>query len=321
MNLGHIGLGTFPFSNVFGSITSAEAEAVVHTFLDEGGRYIQTAPYYEGVDPLMGGILSKVDRGSYHLGTLCAKDRESTLSGTRAAIFRQCEDSLRHLKIDHIDLYMTSTPEVTDAKFGETISAMEDLQREGKVLEIGVCNVTLAQLLEYNAAGSVRYVQNRFSILDQEADLEVRQYCAKHGIGLVPYNVIEWGLLTSKILGPLSLREGDLRKRVLPVFSEAPVQEIQRWVQECVLPISTEHETTIEALAIGWVINQSAVTVCPVGATSRDQIKSSLRGRELLGKSEVIKRMDDAYREFEQRIQRSHGTSVNQFLRNSYGLW
>ena len=318
---GDIGLGTFPFSNVFGKVTAGEADAITHAFLDAGGTYIQTAPYYEGVDPLVGGILKGVSRDRFRIGTLCVKDRDSRIAGSRSAVLSQCEDSLAKLGLDHIDIYLTSMPEGSDVPFGETIEAMEELRARGKIAEIGVCNVTLEQLQEYNASGSVRYVQNRFSILDQEQDRSVREYCAENGIGLIPYNVIEWGLLTSKIRGPLNLRDGDLRTRVLPVFEEEKVSVIRSWVESRLVPLASEFSTSIEAIAIGWVISQSAVAVSPVGATSRSQIRSSLEARALRGNEHLLSAVDLAYQSLAESIRSEFDLSLNEFLRNSFGLW
>lgn len=321
MELKGIGLGTFPFSNVFGLIDENEARKITHSFLDAGGRYIQTSPYYRGVDQLMGKILRDVPRSSYYWGTLCVKDRQSELSGKFKAIISQCEDSLKHTGLGYIDLYMTSTPEAKDAPFSETIEAMIELQKQGKVREIGVCNVTLAQLKEYNFNGAVKYVQNRFSILDQEMDKDVREYCVQNGIGLVPYNVIEWGLLTNKILHDLNLRPNDLRKRVLPVFDDAPVQVIREWAICYLKPLADQTNTSIEALAIHWVLNQPGVSVCPVGATKNEQILSSLKALGLSGRMDIIKQMDRAYSILVTDIRDKYGKELNDYLRNSYGKW
>ncbi len=227
LGLNGVALGTFPFSNVFGKVTSGEAAEIVACFIAAGGGYIQTAPYYEGVDSLMKGILATYPRNSYRLGTLCVKDRRSNIAATYKAIMAQCDDSLSALGVDYLDVYLTSTPKDTDAPFGETIRAMNDLRKEGKIRAIGVCNVTLAELQEYNTEGTVQYVQNRFSLLDQENDRDVRAYCVDHGIGLIPYNVLEWGLLTDKSLHAWKLRADDLMLKVLPLFEAAPKREIQ----------------------------------------------------------------------------------------------
>ena len=321
MKLDGIGLGTFPFSNVFGLNSEEEANKITHTFLGSGGRYIQTSPYYKGVESLLGKILKNVPRQQYILGTLCVKDRQSKLSGKYASIIAQCEDSLRYLNMEYIDLYLTSTPEAKDAPFSETIQAMLDLKKQGKIREIGVCNVTLAQLKEYNFNGAVKYVQNRFSIIDQVQDREVRAYCQQKNIGLVPYNVIEWGLLTSKMLGHWTLRENDLRKKVLPVFGDEPVQVLHQWIVHFLQPLAEENHTTIEALAIHWVLSQPAVSVCPVGATKNDQVLASLKALALKGRTDIVKKMDQAYQELEVGVRAKYGKELNDFLRNSYGKW
>ncbi|WP_158581539.1 aldo/keto reductase [Actinomadura spongiicola] len=313
-----IGLGTFPFSNVFSRVTAEEAERIVHAFLDGGGRYIQTAPYYEGVDSLVGSILRSVDRDRFALGTLCVKDRESRRAGSRAAVTAQCEDSLRHLGLDYIDLYLTSTTKATDASFAETIQAMLDLRDQGKVREIGVCNVTLPQLEEYNHDGAVSHVQNRLSLIDQSGDRDVREYCARNGIGLVPYNVIEWGLLTGKALDEWSLRDGDIRGG-LPIFGDEPRGVLREWVVNDLRPIAADCGQSIEALAIHWALSQPGVAFCPVGATTVDQITSSLRAAELSGRTDVVSALDDAYDRLVQQVRDKSGKELNEFLRNSYG--
>jgi aryl-alcohol dehydrogenase-like predicted oxidoreductase len=316
-----IGLGTFPFSNVFGKIINSEAEKIVQTFLDKGGEYIQTSPYYIGVEPLLGNILKRIPRDAYYLATLCVKDKDSQISGKKEAIFSQCNESLSRLGLEYIDLCMTSTPEATDAPFSETIEAMVELQKKGKIREIGVCNVTLAQLKEYNLNGNITYVQNRFSILDQEQDREVREYCARNNIGLIPYNVIEWGLLTNKILDNWILAEEDLRKKVLPVFNEEKVQIIQNWVITYLKPIAAKNNTSIESLAIHWVLSQPSVFVIPVGATKIEQIESSLKTNELEGRTDITEEMNKAYKGLQSAIKSKYTMDLNDFLKNSYGRW
>lgn len=321
LNLTGVALGTFPFSNVFGKVTTEEAEQIVKTFLEAGVGYIQTAPYYGGVDDLMGKILAKIPRDSYRLGTLCVKDRTSNISGARESIFAQCEDSLKGLGLDHLDLYLTSTPVGTDVPFSETIAAMVELKQEGKIKAIGVCNVTLKELKEYNVNGDVSYVQNRFSILDQEADRSVRQYCAEQNIRLIPYNVIEWGLLTDKALENWQLSGHDLRKQVLPVFEDEPKAVIGDWVKTYLLPIARRYNTSISALVISWVLEQSAVAAALVGATKLQHIKSSLLASNLRGDVDLMKELDSAYTEFEKSIKSRFNLEVNDFLKNSFGKW
>ena len=321
MKLFPIGLGTFPFSNVFGSTTESEVGRILHAFLDSGGNYIQTAPYYEGVDALVGRLLKKRPRSDYVISTLAVKDRDSRIRGDFEAVVGQCDDSLRHLQLEHIDIYMTSTPEGSNVAFGETVGAMEHLQRVGKIREIGVCNVTLEQLKEYNASGSIRYVQNRFSLIDQEAGRDVRAYCVDKGIGLIPYNIIEWGLLTNRILEPFQLREGDLRTSVLPVFGDDQISVLRCWARDQLQPIATKYGTSIESLAICWAITEPGVVAAPVGATRLDQLHSSMKSVDLFREPELRDDLGAAYRALVGVVETGHQLPLNDFLRNSFGKW
>ncbi|HSX15396.1 MAG TPA: aldo/keto reductase [Candidatus Saccharimonadales bacterium] len=321
MQLHGIGLGTFPFSNVFGKVSAQEAGVITQKYLVSGGEYIQTSPYYDGVEPLLGDILGEVPRNSYKIATLCVKDKNSQLAGNYDAVITQCDESLSRLRLDYVDLLMTSTPEATDAPFSEAIRAMQTLKQQGKVKAIGVCNVTLDQLKEYNATGDVEYVQNRLSLIDQDADRDVRAYCVEKGIGLIPYNVIEWGLLTNKMLGTWELRKGDLRTKVLPVFDEKQKTMLHEWVVAELKPIADAHQTSIEALAIAWALQQPGVVTCPVGATNETQIASSLQAEQLIGKAEMLDALNAAYETLAKTVGERTGQTLNTFLRNSYGTW
>ncbi len=316
-----IGLGTFPFSNVFGQTNDAEAKAIVHRFLDQGGEYIQTAPYYNDVEALLGKILKNIPRERYFLTSLCVKDKNSILSGKRDSIFIQCDESLSRLGVDYLDLYLTSTPEAKDAPFTETIAAMVELQKQGKIREIGVCNVTLEQLKVYNVHNTVKYVQNRFSILDQEQDRDVREYCISNKIKLIPYNTIEWGILTNKILVDWVLGKGDLRKKVLPVFNQEQIGVIRSWVIKYLKPIADRNNSTIESLVLHWAISQPSIFVTPVGATKVEQIESSLKTNDLEGRYDITVEMNIAYEKLCSEIQSKYQMQLNDFLRNSYGKW
>ena len=315
--LGGIGLGTFPFSRVFGEINTKEAERIVNTYIDSGGKYIQTAPYYVGVDSLMGRILKSIPREKYYISTLCVKNREGIRTGKYEAVIKQCEDSLRHFGLDYIDLYMTSTPKADDAPYRETVQAMADLQKQGKIREIGVANVNLNQLREYNSSGKVKFVQNRFSLLDQSISLELKNYCSQNNIGFIPYNVIEWGILTDRILSDITLRDNDLRK-TLPIFRSEALTLIREWVSEYLKPIANELNTSIEGISILWALHQPGVSLCVLGATKVSQIRNNLLVRCLPCDMAIFENVNEAYRKLEHMVIQKGGTTVAEYFGNSY---
>jgi len=321
LKLSGIGLGTFPFSHVFGKVTEDEIKNILHTFLRQGGMYIQTAPYYEGVEELLGKMLKDVPRESYQLATLCIKNKDSVKSGKRESILKQCDASLSRLGLNYLDLLMTCSAHYEDASYEETIGAMLELKKQGKIRALGVCNVTLSELKEFNKTNAIDYVQVRLSLIDQEASKEVRSYCVEKGIGIIPYNILEWGLLTSKMLENWNLREGDLRTKVLPVFKPEQKQLLHEWIVTSIKPIADLHQTTIETLSIAWALSQPGVVTSPVGATSTAQIISSMNALVFVGKQDLLANLQYAYEKLQQIVKEKHGLKLNAYLKNSYGAW
>jgi aryl-alcohol dehydrogenase-like predicted oxidoreductase len=195
------------------------------------------------------------------------------------------------------------------------------LKEAGLVRHVGVCNVTEDELSSYQLGGTVEVVQNRLSLIDQEQDRAVRKVAASQGISLIPYNIIEWGLLTSRVLTDFHLRDGDLRSQVLPVFRPEAVSFIRAWAVEELVPVADDFATTIEGLAIAWATSQPHVLHAPVGATKVSQVRSSLASVRLQGNAELMHRLALAYGRLEGRAMEQFGEPVNEFLRNSFGRW
>src|SRR3989344_9210303 len=169
-----VGLGTFPLAGVFSPVTKTKAKRVVQKFLDEGGYYIDTAPLYGfgEVEILLGDALKKYSRNQFYITTKCGYiDVEGKTfqtiqkSGKYKDVVRECERSLKRLQLDYVDLYFVHSPD-PDTPFDETMEALFKLQKDGKIKEIGVSNVNLEELKEYNKFGNVKYIQNRFSLIN-----------------------------------------------------------------------------------------------------------------------------------------------------------
>ena len=163
-----IGLGTFPFSGVFSPVDAATAHDIVGTFLDLGGRYLETAPIYPVGDVVLGEVLADFPRDAYLLGTKCvtfpdAAGAPQTL-GAPQHTRRQVESELARLGVDYLDLVATHrTP--TDVSPEEAMAGLETLRAEGLVRMIGVSNASAADLASYVQGGTVDLVQNRYSLV------------------------------------------------------------------------------------------------------------------------------------------------------------
>jgi aryl-alcohol dehydrogenase-like predicted oxidoreductase len=214
-----VGLGTFPLADVFSKVTRKKAERIVRAFMENGGYYIDTAPLYGfgEVEKLLGRVLKDYKRGDYYLMSKCgyidvAGKTFKTVqkSGKYKDVLRECDRSLERLKTDFIDLYFVHSPD-PNTSFGETMEALEKLQKQRKIKEIGVSNVNLKEVKKYNKNGKVKCIQNRHSLINRSVGGNFEEYLLKKNIKLVPYQPIERSQLSNRVFRGIRLREGDLR--------------------------------------------------------------------------------------------------------------
>jgi len=316
--LGEIGLGTFPLAGVFSPVSSPDAADIVRTFLNLGGKYIDAAPIYAfgEAESLLGKILRDIPRSQYYIaskwGYVWDESKRPRLSGRYDDVIAECEKSLQRLQIAEIDLYMSHVPD-QNTPFEETMGAALDLQKQGKIKDIGVSNVTLEQLKEYNKYGPIKFVQNRFSLLNQSLSYDFIDYCREHGIGVTPYQVIERGLLTDAVMRGIELREGDLRN-TKPEFANEFRRVIGQWVGEYLKPIADDLETSVSVLAIWWTMQQPAIALCICGSTKRIQVINNLKARKLTVHDDTLDRIDTSYQTLVDTIKRNYSMSVREFM-------
>lgn len=323
--LNGIGLGTFPFANPFRKIEAATASEVLHTFLRTNEKYIDVAPTYAfgQVETFLGSELKKYSRDEFFVNTSCGyilKDDKFVVSGKYADVIADCDASLQRLGFDYIDLYISHIPDV-NTPFSETMGALKELKQKGKIKRIGVSNVSLEQLKEYNADGGVEFVQNRFSLLNHSVSEEFRNYLLSNNIGLVAYQVIDRGLLTNKMLSSFAPTEDDLRSKK-PEFKPEIVQELSRWIAESVYPIAQKYGISIATLAIKWALNQDFVAMCQCGATNPKYIKDFSDVNAVNTSPSFYSEVDAVYDALVNHLQTAYGQTVREFMGlESYNLY
>jgi aryl-alcohol dehydrogenase-like predicted oxidoreductase len=312
----NIGLGTFPFSSVFTKVDKVEAQKIVFKFLDLGGKYIESALIYDGVNELLANILHSVNRDSYYLSTKCVTTIDSTgkkiRTGKYESIITQCDKQLKDLKIDYLDLLMIHFPP-TDVTFDETMIALIDLQRSGKIKDIGVSNVNIEQLKEFNKGGNIKFVQNRFSLINrQNHSSEMNNYCSLNNIKYIPYQVIERGQLTTNPRQRNEMSNNDLRINK-PEFNPAIELTILEWVKNNLIPIAQKQNITVEAMSIWWLLQQPNIELCAVGATNVSQLESNMLAYKLELSMNVLTQIETAYKLLKHKIMNTYNKSVTEF--------
>jgi aryl-alcohol dehydrogenase-like predicted oxidoreductase len=272
-----VGLGC----NNFGmGLDFARSERVIHAALDAGITLLDTADIYGRTqsETFLGRALAG-RRDEVVLATKFGMPVDEHRKGARPAYVRQAvEDSLRRLATDRIDLYQLHEPDPA-TPIADTLGALDDLVRAGKVREIGCSNFSLAQLREAEAAvraGAARFVsvQNEYSLLHREPEGGVLEECERLGLAFLPYFPLASGLLTGKysrgVAAPAGTRLAHAwaAKRFLSDDRLERVETLRRFAE------SRGH--SVLDLAMSWLLHRRVVASVIAGATSPEQVRANV---------------------------------------------
>jgi aryl-alcohol dehydrogenase-like predicted oxidoreductase len=196
------------------------------------------------------------------------------------SVKRECENSLRRLRTDAIDLYQIHWPN-PDEEIEEGWSAMAELKAEGKVRHIGVSNFDVSQMKRAQEIAPVESLQPPYSMLSREIEDEILPYCQENGIAVIVYSPMKSGLLTGKMTHERaqSLPEDDWRSRAT-AFQEPQLSRNLELV-ELLREIGNRHGVSPAEVAIAWTLSHPAVTGAIVGARRPDQVDGVVGTAEL----------------------------------------
>lgn len=316
-----VGMGTMQFG---WSVDEDGSFAVLDAYAELGGNFIDTADCYSSWSSTMGGPPNPGGVSEEIIGRWLAarKNRDEMViatkvraamgqefgdhRGTRASreglsrrwIMRACEDSLRRLGVDHIDLYQAHFIDPL-VPIEETLGAFTDLVRQGKVRYIGCSNYSAWRLVESLWAADrhnlERYIsiQPEYNLLDpvrSDVEMELAGACQRYGIGMVPYSPLGGGLLTGKYRKaeplPDSVRADENAERR---FSDT------NWhVIETLVSVAADEGVTPAHAAIDWLRSKPWVSAPIVGANRPDQLHGAVGELDRRLSPESVTRLDEA---------------------------
>lgn len=279
-----IGLGTNQFG---GKVDSAGVKEIVHGALDLGINFIDTADIYTGgrSEETLGAALA----GRWHQVVLATKFTSKTGDGpndygaSRYHLANAVEASLRRLGSDHIDLYQVHSWDET-TPIEETLRALDDLVRAGKVRYIGASNFAAWQLARANVLAEVRgwapfvTIQPHYHMLERGIERELIPYCNAHRVGILPYFPLAGGFLTGKYKRgqpPPAGSRGERSSYVQGYMTEGNYDKLERltaWAE------ARGH--TMGELAHAWLIAQPMVSSVISGATSLAQVQANAKAAD-----------------------------------------
>jgi len=288
----------------FGAKTDeAESKKIIKAALDAGINFLDTADVYtkgaseEIVGRAIGGVREGIVLATKFWAGMGPGPNDR--GGSRYHIVRACEASLRRLGTERIDLYQIHRPD-RYTPIEETLRALDDLIRQGKVLYVGAsCFPAWRQAearLTAEMKGLSRFVSEQppYNMLDRYVEKFILPYCRAHGIGVIPWSPLSAGWLTGKYRKGQKPPEGTRgADKYWMVNLESPLGKQKLDQVEALIALAEQCGTSLTRLALAWLLRQPAVTAPILGPRTVEQLQDCLPAQEVRLSDDVLKKVDE----------------------------
>ena len=295
-----MGLGCMGMSAFYGSTDEGEAILTIRRALELGITFIDTAQLYGPLtNELLVGRAVKGHRDEYVIATKFNRRMDEAVPGEMSTVGKQdgsadhvrssIEGSLARLGTDHVDLYYQHRMDPA-VPIEETVGAMADLVKEGKIRHIGLSEAAPETIRRANAVHPITAVQSEYSLWTRDPEAEVLPTCRELGIGFVPYSPLGRGFLAGRFASPEELDENDFR-RSGPRFTGENLDANLRLADK-VKEIAAEKRITPAQLAIAWVLARGDDLVPIPGTKRRTYLEQNAASLEVELTADDMARID-----------------------------
>ncbi|WP_421830612.1 aldo/keto reductase [Larkinella sp.] len=274
---------------MWGGTERKEAVEAIQAAYDLGVTSIDTAPVYgQGTsEEIVGEAIKDIPRDRVQIltkygmrwdlakGTLAfhTKNNDGTpidvyKYAAKESIIKECEDSLKRLGTDYIDLYQIHWPDVT-TPISETMEAVSRLIEQGKIRQAGVSNYSVEQMKEAEQTLKLASNQVSYSMVKREIEAELVPYCLENRKSILAYSPLERGLLAGKIKPGHQFAEGDHRVNY-KAYKDGNIDRVWPFLDK-IIPLAEQKQVSLSQLVIRWTIDRPGITVALVGARNAEQ--------------------------------------------------
>ncbi|WUH98984.1 aldo/keto reductase [Spirillospora sp. NBC_00431] len=300
--LGRTGIKVSPYClgammfGAFGNTDHDDSVRIIHKALDAGVNFVDTADVYSnGESEEIVGKALKGRRDDVVLATKANRpmgDDPNRQGNSRRWLVRALDDSLRRLGTDHVDLYQVHRP-APDTDVEETLSALSDLVRAGKVRAIGASTFPASDIVEAQWVAERRGLerfrteQPPYSILDRGIEREVLPVCERYGMGVLVWSPLAQGLLTGRY------RKGRQADSHRAGFGFKHLRDERRLdAVERLVPVAEEAGMSLTHLAMAFAISHPGVTSAIIGPRTMEHLDDLLAGAKTVLPDEILDRID-----------------------------
>lgn len=309
LSVSRVCLGTMTFGNPEWGCDLDESRRIVDAFIDAGGNFIDTADLYSGGESevILGKALKDKNLEQLVIASKCwfPVDQSPTGRGlSRKHIVQACENSLRRMDIECIDLYQIHGPDPY-TPIDETMRALDDLISAGKIRYAGCSNLYAWQLMKANSVaeqrGFEKFISGQYlyNLIRRDIETEILPACVDQGMGILCWSPLAAGLLTGKYHDADEVAKGERFKSMVALNKRYVIEGALELVQT-LCDLSGKLQRAPVTLALSWLLKDKAVSSVIVGARSVEQLADSIES----GDWDLP---DDAYQELKDKLPCHHG--------------
>jgi len=294
-NCAPIGLGCMNLSHAYGTPPSSkEAQTLLLKALDLGYDMFDTAALYGfgNNETLLGNTL-KTQRDKFLLASKCGIFKNDAgvreINGSPAVIRKTCEDSLKRLQTDVIDLYYLHRWD-RSVPIEESVAALADLVKEGKIRDIGLSEVSANTLRKAHAIHPIAAVQTEYSLWSRNAEIAVLDACRELGTSFVAFSPVARGFLSGELRDINTLAEKDLRRNMPRFNSDNYPQNLL--LLDKIAPLADRENCTIAQLSLAWVLSRGEHVVAIPGTTNFSHLEDNFKAGSIALAAETIEQLD-----------------------------
>lgn len=289
-----IGLGCMGMSHAYGPSDNLVSACVLHRALDLGCNLLDTAALYGfGANESLLGATLHHRRHEFILVSKCGMFRNAAgrreIDGRPATLIRTCEDSLRRLRTDAIDLYYLHRVD-PHLPLEESIGALAGLVRAGKIRSIGLSEVSADTLRRAHAIHPIAAVQSEYSLWSRNAEIRILTTCRELGVAFVAFSPLGRAFLTGALRDPARLAEKDIRRN-MPRF-QSPHFARNLALLDKFDRLAREQGCTMAQLALVWLLSRGPHIIPIPGTTQMAHLEENLRAAELTLPADTLARAD-----------------------------
>lgn len=310
MTVSEIGVGCYGLSGAYGVKESEKYVDVLRAGYDLGVTFFDTAEAYGEAERVLGEAVASF-REDIRIATKVGVREELNPNLSASYVTKACERSLSQLGTDYIDLYQVHFDD-PDTPIAETVGALEDLQRSGKILHYGLGHLPATRVEEYFRCAEPFSVLIELSAVARDGLRSIVPLCTAADVGVIGFSVTGRGALTGKVTADTRFLEGDIR-RIDPLFQRERLGSALR-VADLLTDVAREYGKTPVQVAISWVLSRPSMLCALTGPSSVDHLQENIAASGFVLDEEHLRRIDEFLAGEDERLPKEMAKATREIL-------